>query len=65
MELISREQFERRALALAPLDADDLDQLWQLVSGVAGAAERMKDLAPAFGDEVDVGQFSRTVDGDE
>ncbi len=51
--------------AVAPLTESDAEQLHQLLAGVKASADRMAELAPVFPAEVDPGQLSTNVDGDD
>lgn len=56
---------QQRLKSVAPLSEADAEQLHQLLLGVRAAATRMSELAPVFPDEVDPGQLSLTVDGND
>jgi hypothetical protein len=64
MEYRTDEQVVARAHKIAPVTADDIEPLINLVNGVREYCDLMESLIPELGGEIDVTKMSRNMDGD-
>jgi hypothetical protein len=64
MEYRTHEEVAERAQQIAPVAANDINQLNNLVDGVREYCDRMEILIPPVGGKIDVSKMSWNMDGD-